>query len=1447
MPFSKQIFFLLTTVIASLASVSGQTVVSIKNYSTVDGLADNKITSAIQDRDGFMWFGSWAGISRFDGENFVNYKSYPGDKSSLKSNRIDVIVEDKEAGFLWVKAYDNQIYRFDKSLGEFEALPKLLGNKDLSDFNFTKINSVGKQQVWLTSSNKGLVLIQDALGKYPKFKLFNNDQTANHKLPVTAINAFHQDRRNVVWIATNKGAFRLKPTNDCDYNVETVKALPRNNIQLMDDGENLMWFAQANKVFAVDYNGENSRFFTVTKGEILGVESSPDRKALLCSTSLGELISISEDGTVKVLAQLANPSALYGIFKASNGDVYVQSKQFGVVRYGTDKRTFEPLFPVGTYLFDDPLPPNFSIFEDESKTVWIALDKFSLMYYDSETGKMGSLNPEPFSNQKLSKIVYHAYYFDKGVIWMTGDKKGADKLLLKPLLFFQQLVTPVPKSQTENEVRGMFADGNKLWLGTKAEQVKLIENGHIVDQLFDKPVHFDAGIYAIKQDNTGAMWFGTKKHGLFRAVSLDSDSNKYLLSNTYFESGIIKKKSENSIYSIFQDSKKRLWAGSYGSGIILFPSPSQPQIYYTLDNAFNNYPDGNFRRIRHIAEDGKGNIWLATTDGLIVFDPNKGTPKNFEFKVYQKIPGDISSLGGNDVQFIFRDSKMQMWVLTSSGGLNLALGEDPLKQLNFKNFSVKNGLPSDYLLSCAEDNQQNLWIATQNGLCKFSINTQKVQNFNYFDGLSQRASFSEAAVAKLSSGVLVFGTTEGLLKFDPAKIENDARPSNLVFTQVFVNGEDLKQQEPRYSKKDISYLKSLKLNHAQNILSFQFAVLDYFDTEKQNFACRLIGYDGIWRSTDGQRKITYTNLPPGKYKFQVKCLNEELYSPSPIRSVSIVIMPPFWKTWWAYAIYFIVFVGVLIAVQRTIITMLKLRHGIELERKMATLKMDFFTQISHELRTPLTLIVNPIAEVLHHEKLSERSQKYLDLVLKNAKRMARLVNQLLDLRKVQSGKVQLRIQNIELVSFIKHQLSYFEEIIAKKSLTINLFCPQEHLNGHWDLEKLEIVLYNIIGNAIKYSPPAKAISINLEQNEDEQQCTIKVQDEGPGVKAHELSQIFDLYYEGENKSGSKSTGIGLALAKEMAEVHGGTITASNASPSGLVVTVQLPTNLDLTVPPSQSVSVADDDAGNADNDAFKADTHEKMRLLIVEDNEELRAFMELKFEASFAVSTAQNGAEGLEKARSLHPDLILSDVMMPVMDGLAFLQQLKADDTTSHIPVILLTAKTGIETHILGLRYGADYYLPKPFDTELLNETIRKVLQQRATFFNTVLKNPQEEESVETEVVITEADKLFLKKVVEVVQQNIAEKDFNIDTVADLMNMSRSAFFKKFKSLTNLAPVEFVRDTRLDLARNLLADSRKNISEIAYATGFNNPKYFSTCFKAKFGLSPKEYQNSKPS
>lgn len=1459
---SKIVIFLSTLTFLLVITTLGQPKCKVEYYSTEQGLSHQRVTTILKDEEGFMWFGSWDGINRFDGHSFVSYKSSPGDSFKLGNDRVDQIIED-QSKHLWIESYDKQVYRFDKKTGQFHPISSIINLNGKSKPAFDRILSATNGSVWLQSVSDGIFCVSQNDLSAGSFTKYQREQTGDFKLPSNKINFFYEDGEKQVWIGTPDGLCCLVNPRNSGY--KNSKIVPKgiadglNVLAANEDADSLYFITADGKL--IIYNKKSKSFFVIkiTEGRLNACLRSKKSNVIYFTTSVGDLIifNLSDRQVSKI--NLGSKQALQVLYEDRKGNLWIEPEKVGVVRFDPINRSFSYFFKNNNENLSN-LGNRFRVLEDNNDHVWVNMKRGGFGYYNEATKTLDFVLSTPdATDYRLPNLVNAIYYDEAGILWLTTYEKELVKIILQSNDFKQKRLVEQAFSATSNEVRGILYDKqNRLWVGSKAEKLYVYHNDKASKMVFDSKPREGLGlVYSILEDRRGNVWLGTKGNGLYKASPLNKERTTYHLTHfpaTNNPNGL----SGKEIYALLEDLQGRLWVGTFDKGLNLVQEVGD-SIHFVHDApAFSLYPTDRFRKIRHMTCDANGNIWIATTDGLVLLNTTGSQSSIGECKTYGKIPGDKESLGNNDVQFIYRDSKNRMWLGTSGGGFSLAAGNAPFDQLKFRNYTTKDGMPNDYVLSCAEDRAGNIWIATENGLSKFNPETGEFRNYDSYDGLPKLA-FSEAAVCRrLPDGRLVFGTTKGFLSFDPAGINTNRIQGNIALTDLRINNEEVRAGvSESILTTDVNYISDLTLNYNQNIISIDYAILDNRSGNEQGFAYRLLGFDSTWYDDRQLRRATYTNLPPGHYVFEVKSLSTDLYSNKPYRRLAITILPPPWKTWWAYLLY-AVFIGVLLFfIRRNAVAMIRLRNKIVLEQKLAELKLNFFTNISHELRTPLTLIVNPLERLAKKEKLSPEGSAIVDVARKNAGRMVRFINQLLDLRKVQSDKAVLRISRVEIVTFVKKIADHFSEATRSKRINMTVIADEKELVAWVDAEKLDVVIYNLIGNAVKFTPEEKAIRVYIRTMPGEQSFLIAVSDEGPGVPDENLLQIFELFHEGDQPLGRelKGTGIGLALSREFINLHGGTIWAENNKDGGLTVTVKMKLGAEhykqdevsfIDFPKSTSPYQLPIDQQLVSQLSFNSSPtdHHAPSVLLVEDNDDLRTFIKGQLSEFYRVEVARNGQEGLQKAISLIPDLVVSDIMMPVMDGIQMLDKIRSEVNTSHIPVVLLSAKYSIESQIEGLKYGADYYITKPFNNEFLIASIDNLLKQRKKLFETFVEKKKNVELSPEPIVITSKDETFLKDVIKVVEEKMADADFNIDVVAESMAMSRTTFYKKFKSLTQLAPVEFVRDMRLQRAKQMLDAGEDNISQVAYSVGFNNPKYFSTCFKEKYHQSPSEYLKS---
>ena len=1429
----------------------------IVHYSTENGLSHDNVTCITKDEEGFMWFGTFDGINRFDGHTFKKYKSKQGDSSVLQNNRIDKIVEGKN-GFLWLRAYDYQVYRFDKKHESFYAVTPTL-KQGAFKYNFSGIKVTKEGDVWLTTEKNGIFYSSNPDDPKPVFTHLNTLPGAKGKLKKTTF--LYQNKDHDIWLGTPQGLFKIIKNKKGTISLAgiTNKEIASAGFNCYAEDKKFVFFG-TNNGYLVTYNKakKSYKLDKVSSSPIKGISKSKKNEILYATTSASELITFwKADGKHEAI-HINGDGGLNSVREDSYGMLWLEPQYNGVIRFDPETKKYK--------LHNQLKEPNslttkrtFRVYEDNNGVVWVDMKGGGFGYYDAGKDRVEYFfnGPDPVTH-RFSNMVNKMLYDKNGILWMSTYERGLEKVIFQANDFNPSLLDSTKSSRAANEVRGLFTDrAGRVWLAAKSGKLYLkTADGNTKQPIFkNKPDATIGQVYCITQDHTGAIWLGTKSHGLYRAVPTDANEITYTIEHFLNKPNDPYSLSSNQIYSVYQDKQQRVWVGTFDKGLNLIQYA--PQIrFLSTQNHFKNYPEV-FNKIRHISEDSYGHLWIGTTNGLMLTTQTDRVNNQFSFQTYSKIPGDMASLPNNDIQFVYRDATERMWIATSGGGISVVKSSAKVAGMKFKTFSTANGLPNDYIMSCMEDAQNNMWITTQMGLTRFNIKQNIFKSFDSDDGLPD-VRFSEASCTKMSNGNMVFGTIAGYIEFSPESIKDEKIPADLFFTNFQVNNKDIstfKSGETPYVAPN--FIQKLQLNHDQNTIKIEFTTLDYRSENKPHYVYRLRDFEQSWRDNQNQRNVTYTNLPPGRYLFEVKCINDDMYSTTPQKTLEIIISPPYWKTWWAYAIYTILILALLEFGRRTLLTMLRLRHRIAVEQKLAELKMNFFTNISHELRTPLTLILNPIEEISSKEVLSEQGQFHASLIRQNANRMVRFINQLLDLRKVQSGKAKLKISQVSMVGFINQIMGYFAESAKAKGLTLRFEHTGPEVSAWIDAEKIDIVIFNLIANAVKFSRKNSVITIILSNVSPGDLLLVEVRDEGPGVEENQLQDIFELYYEGEQRGPgtTKGTGIGLALSKELVLLHHGKISAANVQPRGLSVKVELMKGKAhfnheeaevIDMPALDSLPVTQELLNWPVFKDVSVEGASLPKLLLVEDNGELRTFLQQQLSSYYQVSVAENGEEGLQQIEADAPDIIVSDVMMPVMDGIGLLDRIKNDCRFSHIPVVLLSARYSVEHQIEGLKYGADLYITKPFQIAFLLAAVENLLKQRRKLFDR-LTETEERQTVKLapgELVVTSKDEKFLKDVIRIVEENMENPEFGVHEIYELIGMGRSNFHAKFKSLTNLPPVEFVRDMRLKRAKQYLDAGETNISTVAYTIGFNNAKYFSTCFREKYQITPSEYLKS---
>ena len=756
-----------------------------------------------------------------------------------------------------------------------------------------------------------------------------------------------------------------------------------------------------------------------------------------------------------------------------------------------------------------------------------------------------------------------------------------------------------------------------------------------------------------------------------------------------------------------------------------------------------------------------------------------------------------------------------------------------------------------------------LWLANEEELCKFDPITEKITTYQA-RSFPQPAKFSEGAALYTREKKLIFNTMKGMLCFSPDSISKSNYVPPILLTH-FQATEDIPGSDTgKMQINNIDDIKSIRLSHKQNGFNIQFAALDMRYPNSILYAYKLEGFDKNWNYIGNQHTATYTNLPKGTYTLKVRSTNSDGVWVENTRSIDITILPSFWETPWAYLLY-VLFVALIIFIATYILfTFFRLKHKVIVEQQISDIKLRFFTNISHELRTPLTLIAGPIEQILQNGHFKEEEKEQLTLVERNTNRMLHLVNQILDFRKIQNNKMKMQVQQVNLIPFIHHIMENFNCLADQHQIDFKMITRLYSLNIWADVDKLEKILFNLLSNAFKYTPQGKQIRVII--TDSDKDIAISVEDQGIGIPEHKQNSLFTRFesFVDKNLFNQSSTGIGLSLVKELIDMHHGSITLLSKPGEGSRFTIKLPkgkehfdettefilsdqivTDINQVFPNSQLISLTENEEENINK--------EKESVLIVEDNQELRSFLKTIFVQHFNVIEAENGKIGLEKSKNYQPDIIVSDVMMPEMDGIELIHALREDITTSHIPIILLTAKSTIESKVEGIQNGADDYITKPFSAIYLKARVINILEQRkklqTLYRASLLPNASEWDKAKTEKettpILSPNDQKFMDKIMQTIEKNLDNGELMVEDIASEVNMSRSVFFKKLKTLTGLSPIEFLKEIRMKRAAQLIETEEYTMAQIAYMVGINDSHYFSKCFKQQYGITPTEYKEKK--
>ncbi|SFE53781.1 hybrid sensor histidine kinase/response regulator [Thermophagus xiamenensis] len=1439
------------------SKIIGQEIFRFDHIGTREGLSQNTVSAIFCDKEGFLWIGTNNGLNRYDGYSFKVFKGNNQESGIFINNRITNIWQDAQE-YIWFVTHDGYYHYFHPATEEINSIPDFLIQETNDNSIVSDFCAYDQNEIWVGLSSLGVYrLIYDEKKQLYQTKHFLN--RGQYALSNNHVSFVRRDSLGNLWIGTERGINFLS-RNDLEGNMPDFQHFfVEYSFTTFCETADEIWFGTRNNGILV-----RAKKYGIFRqiSDPTGDKLTGNASTLLYLSKEQDLYAAFENAglyryTKESGEWLYIPTAgknIDRIYEDRFGQIWITSDHFGIDRYDpvTGQSKHYRLCPPGR---ENPTDLERHVFfEDNHNNFWIGLHEGGLSLYLRDKDEFRFYLNDPFNANTISSNIVAGITHDRsGQLWLGLGQYlgGIERVVLRNPGFTHILPQPEIKEVSDNIVRSIHEDNHgRLWIGTKAGRL------HILDSLYtplatyekfqtDKGIISAANIYTIITDQKGYIWLGTKGKGLLvsqRPVNENSQLSQIHFYHYFHSDDDPHSLTHNNVYCIKENRDGTIWIGTYGNGLSLVVEKENGERYFKNYHSRNSTLGSNM--VRQILFDWQGRMWVATAYGLYMSEEaEKG-----KFYGFLHNPKHQTSLSYNDVIHIFEDSQKELWFATLGGGINkLENLSDSIA--TFSRIGSDNGLSNDVVVALEEDHKGNLWISTENGLNRYNKTDGTIEVFNTNNGLSFNM-FMENTCLKRRNGTILFGGYKGIEALDPDKLQVKDFEPNIVLTNFRLFNKDVSIRDKNSPlQKTITYTHHLTLKHNQSSFSIEFSSLDFQDPGIVQYAYILENFDTEWNMTGNQNKATFTNLPPGEYVFKVKATNRKGGWIEAPRGLKITILPPWYKTTWAYVGYFMALILFMAGIRKTIAKISRYRNELMVEKRINEEKLKFFTNISHEIRTPLTLIIGPLEDIKQKaQKISPEINRELMIIYKNGKRMLHLINQLLDFRKIQNNKMKLKVAPLDIVQFCKEIYESFLPLTRHKQLEMSFSSDISQAEIWADTTKLDIVLYNILSNAIKFTPKGKKITISLHNTA--KKVIIKVTDQGKGIPQKNISDLFTRYTILSNQEAT-GTGIGLSLAYEITRLHGGELTVESKEGQGSTFKIfllkgqehfQKRSDIDFINPSENQHHPVTNDVLEPDQELITITEKitdpsiQKPSALVIEDNPEILSYICAALSENFQTVKASNGKGALDILNKTQPDIIITDVMMPGIDGMELTQTLKKDFATSHIPVIMLTAKTDIEDQISGLQCGADAYLPKPFNTKLLNTIALNLIEQRKR----IISKFRDNKTIDPETLkVTSKDEEFLNDLVAYVQEHYSE-EFTIEQLAQQLCVSRTVFYNKVKGLTGMSPVEFVRQLKLKIAAQLL-EKGYNVSEVSFKVGFNDVKYFSRQFKNLFGYPPSQH------
>lgn len=1319
-----------------------------KHLEVSDGLSNNSVNTICKDRDGFMWFGTTTGLNRYDGYTFKIYQHAENDPGSLPDNYITDIVEMPDGRF-WINTGRGYVL-FDKERDCFIT--------DVTGFMKNLESGGVPEQVFVDrEGNTCLSVAGEGCYRYKEGgkRLFFS--YVEHSLPEHGVTQIAECSDGLLLI----------------YNTGLLVCLDRATLAIKWKSDEIKKYIPAGKT--IEFSLFVDRDNCIWAYSLMGIW------AYDCGTKSWR-------------------TDLTGIW-SSRLDVIIHA-----------------------------------VAQDIEGRIWVGKDYDGIDVLEKETGKVTSLVAHDDNGRSLPHNTIYDLYADRdGIMWVGTYKKGVS--------YYSESIFKFNMYEWGDITCIEQADENRLWLGTNDHGILLWNRSTGKAEPFwrDAEGQLPNPVVSMLKSKDGKLWVGTFNGGLYCMDGSRVRSYKEGAGNAL---------ASNNVWALVEDDKGRIWIASLGGGL---------QCLEPLSGTFETYTSNNSA----LLENNVTSLCWVDNNTLFFGTANQGVGmmdmRTREIKKIQGQSGNVK-LSNDAVNHVYKDSRGLVWIATREG-----LNVYDTRRHMFLDLSPVAEAKGNFIAAITEDQERNMWVSTSRKVIRVTVASDgkggylfDSRAYNSEDGL-QNCDFNQRSIKTLHNGIIAIGGLYGVNVFAPDHIRYNKMLPNVMFTGLSLFDEAVKVGQLYGGrvliKKELNDVENVEFDYKQNIFSVSFASDNYNLPEKTQYMYKLEGFNNDWLTLPlGVHNVTFTNLAPGKYVLRVKAINSDGYVGIKEATLGIVVNPPFWMSWWAYLLYT---VGLVIVLFLARYRMLKRErekfHLQQIENEVAkneeinNMKFRFFTNVSHELRTPLTLIISPLEGMLK-ETTDELQSTRLQLMYRNAQRLLHLVNQLLDFRKGEMSTHQLSLSEGDIISYVHSVCNSFLLMADKKHIQFSFFSGIDTFSMAFDADKVGKIVMNLLSNAFKFTPEGGRVTVMIEHVAGTPDILeIKIADTGIGISDVDKEHIFERFYQADHKGVEETTGngIGLSLVRDFVTLHEGEVKVFDNIGMGSVFVIQFPVKhveTQVQLPEERGIPVGDEEDKEMKEEA-REETERKNfpLLLIVDDNEDFRIFMRYSLELQYRVKLAVNGKEAWEMMQEELPDLVISDVMMPQMDGNELCRLIKQDKRTAHIPVILLTARQNTEAKLEGLQTGADDYVTKPFNMTILVLRIRKLIE--LSRYHRVTQGMID--PAPSEIVITSLDEKLIEKAIKYVEDNMSRTELSVEELSRELGMSRVHLYKKLLQITGKTPIEFIRVIRLKRAAQLLRESQLHVSEVAFEVGFNNPKYFSRYFKDEFGVLPSVYQEKE--